>query len=78
MAIDSISFFSTATLLARSPMSPHPPPMLGDQIPPPGYFQTPMYGQQHPLMSPPPPPPMQMSGAAYYPGQPQGDPNHMT
>ncbi|VDL11768.1 unnamed protein product [Hymenolepis diminuta] len=67
----------TATLLARSPMSPHPPPMLGDQIPPPGYFQTPMYGQQHPLMSPPPPP-VQMSGAPYYPGQPQSDPMHMT
>ncbi|KAL5964636.1 Cell adhesion molecule-related/down-regulated by oncogene [Taenia solium] len=68
------SLHEDSTLLARSPMSPHPPPMLGDQIPPPGYFQTPMYAQQHPLMSPPPPPPpVQMSGAAYYPGQPQVD-----
>ncbi|KAM7534572.1 hypothetical protein Aperf_G00000109056 [Anoplocephala perfoliata] len=72
------SIHEESTLLARSPMSPHPPPMLGDQIPPPGYFQTPMYGQQHPLMSPPPPPPVQMSGAPYYPGQPQGDPTHLT
>lgn len=70
------SIHEDSTLLARSPMSPHPPPMLGDQIPPPGYFQTPMYAQQHPLMSPPPPP-MQMSGAAYYPGQPQADPAQM-
>ncbi|VDN96942.1 unnamed protein product [Rodentolepis nana] len=70
------SMHEEATLLARSPMSPHPPPMLGDQIPPPGYFQSPMYGQQHPLMSPPPPP-VQMSGVPYYSGQPQGDPMHM-
>ncbi|KAL5105771.1 Hemicentin-2 [Taenia crassiceps] len=73
------SLHEDSTLLARSPMSPHPPPMLGDQIPPPGYFQTPMYAQQHPLMSPPPPPPpVQMSGAAYFPGQPQADPGQMS
>lgn len=54
-------------------MSPHPLPVLSDQIPPPSYFQTPMYGQQHPLMSPPS---VQMSGAPYYPGQ-QTDPAQM-